>query len=501
MDYSGCDFEWLFAPLLLLTKSDRGLFLLNWVSFLLLPGLLFSVLTRLGVRARVAWHWMWLFPTGYTFLLQAGSAGNDAFTAVYALAMIDFGCRAWASRRAEDMWYSLLAAALLIGTKPISLPLLLPWMILVVPLVPILKRRIFGSALVLLVAAAISFLPLAIMNKHYSGDWLGNSIEPSHLKMHEPLTGILGNSFKLLVDNFVPPLFPQANWWNQHAAQFLPRSWFDAFESAFFQVGELPTEDWAGIGFGVSVLLVISLVAAITISRRPGSPVKMTGPVPDRLRWLVLIAPWISILGFGATSAMSTPARLVAPYYPLLLPLLLVGAGQSQIILRRWWRMLAGGVLILAFVVLALSPDRPLWPAKTILSKAHAQHPDEHLFSRALTVYTVYSQRSDSLAGVRALLPPEVKTVGFLGTEDDSEISLWRPFGERRVKDFFLTDPSDQIRQQVQYAVIGGFNLKYHQTTLDAWLGQSGATVIATTNATMKITEGAQPWYVVRFGP
>ena len=140
----------------------------------------------------------------------------------------------------------------------------------------------------------------------------------------------------------------------------------------------------------------------------------------------------------------------------LLVPLLLVGAGQSQIIRRRWWRGLAGGVLVLAFVVLILSPDRPLWPAKTILSRLQIEHPDQHLIARALKVYTVYSERSDPLAGVRALLPPEIKTVGFIGTEDDTDISLWRPFGGRRVEHFLLADPPEQIRQQVQYVVVGG---------------------------------------------
>ena len=77
MNNRPCGLEWLSAPLLLFTKSDRGLFLVNFLPFLLLPGLIFSVLTRLGVRARVAWHWMWLLPTGYNFLLQGGSLGND----------------------------------------------------------------------------------------------------------------------------------------------------------------------------------------------------------------------------------------------------------------------------------------------------------------------------------------------------------------------------------------------------------------------------------------
>ena len=65
--------------LLLFTRSDRGIFLLNFVPFLLLPGLLFSFWTRLGVRGRIGWHWMWLLPTGYSFLLQAGSAGSDIY--------------------------------------------------------------------------------------------------------------------------------------------------------------------------------------------------------------------------------------------------------------------------------------------------------------------------------------------------------------------------------------------------------------------------------------
>jgi len=118
-----CGLEWLTAPLLLFTKSDRGLFLVNFIPFLLLPGLVFSLFKRLGVRGRVAWHWMWLLPTGYSFLVQAGGAGNDTFPAVYALAAMDFGLRAWESRRASDLWLSFLSAALLTGAKASNLTL------------------------------------------------------------------------------------------------------------------------------------------------------------------------------------------------------------------------------------------------------------------------------------------------------------------------------------------------------------------------------------------
>jgi hypothetical protein len=524
MNNRACGIEWLSAPLLLFTKSTRGLFLINFLPFLLLPGLIFSVFTRLGVRARVAWQWMWLFPTAYNFILQAGSVANDTFPVVYALAMLDFACRAWKSRQSSDLWHSILAAALLVGAKASNLPLLLPGAILIFALLPLLRRKLMTTALVLLLAAVVSFLPMAILNMRYCGDWSGLALERSGMDMKSPVVGVWGNAFLITLNNFVPPLFPLAGWWNQHALEILPQ--FIAtpmsanFEPGFHMIGELPTEDWAGIGFGLSMLLLISVPASLLIGRklergcvqstsrsthetssllRLGLRPQPRSVIPREFCLLVLLAPWIALLAYCMKSGMVTPQRLIAPYYPLLLPLLLIGAGQSQIIRRFWWRVMVGGVLILAFVVLVLSPDRPLWPAKTILSKALVQHPGQRLLTRALNVYTVYGNRSDPLADVRALLRPEIKTVGFIGTEDDTDISLWQPIGERRVEHFLLTDPPEQVRQRVQYVVVGGFNLQLRRTTLDAWLEQSGAELVATTNATLKVSEGVQPWYVVRF--
>ena len=229
---------------------------------------------------------------------------------------------------------------------------------------------------------------------------------------------------------------------------------------------------------------------------------KETGAVPVEFRRLILIAPWIALLAYSMKSGMNTPARLIAPYYPLLLPLLLTGAGQSHVVRRVWWRALATGVVVLAFVVLVLTPDRPLWPAKTILSKLHSRHPNQHLISRALDVYTVYSNRSDPLADVRALLPPEIKAVGFIGAEDDCDISLWLPLGSRRVEHFQLSDPPERFHQeQIEYVVVGGLNLQLRGTTLDAWLQKIGAEVVSATNATQKVSEGPQQWFVVRFKP
>jgi hypothetical protein len=180
---------------------------------------------------------------------------------------------------------------------------------------------------------------------------------------------------------------------------------------------------------------------------------------------------------------------------------LITAAVQSEIVRSRWWQMLAGTTVLLAFLVLGLSPDRPLWPARTILSRWIIRHPSQGWAGRALEVYTLYAQRPDDLAPVRALLPPGTKTVGFVAGVDDNDISLWRPFGSRRVEHYLLTDPPSLPRSRVQYVVVGGFNLNYNHLSLSDWLRRNDAELVATTNAVVKLSEGRQFWYLTRFKP
>ena len=65
---------------------------------------------------------------------------------------------------------------------------------------------------------------------------------------------------------------------------------------------------------------------------------------------------------------------------------------------------------------------------------------------------------------------------------------------------FLLSDPPGRFRQEhIEYVVVGGLNLQLRGTMLDAWLQKTGAELVASTNATLKVSEGPQPWFVVRF--
>jgi hypothetical protein len=214
---------------------------------------------------------------------------------------------------------------------------------------------------------------------------------------------------------------------------------------------------------------------------------------------MILLAPWVALVAYCVKSGMVTGARLISPYYPLLLPVLLLGAAQARLVRTRWWRAIGGLLVLMAVPVTAVTPARPLFPALTIFSRLAHDHPESRLLNRAHRAYAVYRDRSDALANVRSLLPGDVKTVGFLADGDDMDLSLWRPFFGRRVKHVRLTDSGESMRQRgLDWIVVGGAYLAYEKTDLDAWLEEVNGEAVASTNAIIKVSEGPQPWHLVR---
>jgi hypothetical protein len=156
--------------------------------------------------------------------------------------------------------------------------------------------------------------------------------------------------------------------------------------------------------------------------------------------------------------------------------------------------------MLLAFAVVILTPARPLWPVRTVFAKLGNTGANNSLIKRIKGVYLVYADRPDPLACVREVLPENCDVVGFVGESDDTEISLWRPFGQRRVEQILPDDTAAQIRaRHLQYAVVGEVYLTNHQQTIQAWLQQHQASLVQTFTVTLTVAAGPRQWHVVRF--
>jgi hypothetical protein len=498
-----CGIEWVSAPVIALLGTDRWLFLINFISFLLLPGLVFSVFTRLGVRRRVAWCWMWIVPTGYGFLLQAGSIGNDLFGATFALAAVDFALRANRSKLPRDFFVSLLAAAMMTSVKLNNLPLLLPWAVAILPSLGWIRRRTLMVLVVGVWALLASALPTMVMNFKYCGDWSGLVLETGGLK-NDPAFQTGANTVLLAIENFVPPVFPLAGQWNQFADRVTPAGLGARLQQTIMwpdnklQLAEMQMEENAGLGFGVCVLLLASMVVVMFQERnKPGSAV----PMNRDWRWqtCVRLAPVVSLVALLTQSHMSVISRLVIAYYAFLLPPVLVCTGHEWMVTRRWWKISVFAVFTMAAALLVVSPSRPLFPALTLVEKLQTCQPDSRLLARMREVYSVYRGRNDGFAPARAMLPLYLKVLGMV-TFDDPETSLWRPFGSRRIEHVCPQDtPVDLKQRGVEYILVHKELLEpWFKCSLNDWLKQMNARVVQKIPLNLRASRGELDWYLVQ---
>jgi hypothetical protein len=441
-NFSAPGFEWLIAPLFVFFKSDRSFFLINWISFLLMPSLTFRTFCLAGISPKTCWWWMWLLPLGYGYVLQSGGIGNDAFATVYALASVCFVLSADKRERFSDFGWAILSVALLTGTKGSNLPLALPWFVAM-----LLRYRVWISNIPKLlpwmaVALMISFLPTAVLNHKYTGSWTGDSTNQTKVALTNPPAGLLGNSLMLGYCSLQPPLLFSPSKTNNLISSLVPaelKGWLlERFPRFELKIGEIPMEESAGLGLGLTACL------ALWIFNGRRSPI----PLPS-LRgqpWFFLgIAGLGSLLFYMAKMGSESTARLLLPYYPflLLLPLGFYRSPKQPIPKIRWAFLFFASWVI---VPLILSPARPLFPVQKLLTFMG----DSPRFARVRQVYQAYMQRGTCWDPILTILPPNIKTLGFFSHGDDLEAPLWRPLGRRKVisisqEDFDLNNlPSSQ---------------------------------------------------------
>jgi len=499
----GCGMEWASMPLLVFTGTDRWFFLPNAISLVMLPGVLFSVFGRLGVRRRVAWVWMWVLPTGYCYLLQAGGIGNDLFGTLFPLLGLHFALRAVERESIGDAGLALLAAALTTSAKLSNIPLVLPVMVALLPAWRVFVRRPIAAILIAVLTVLSSAVPTAWLNSRYSEDWSGAKAEEVGGMHSDRVLRVANNSVLLVLQNFAPPVFPAAGAWNRAVKEHMPAALHDRLARGFeaggaeWSLSELQWEVNAGMGLGLSLLLLAGFVAGWKGRRQHPPPPHRT---PHRL-W-VLGGMVVAFLAYLAGMGMSGVGRVAAPYYPVILCVALLPACHAAVIRRRWWRGLVFCVLLLALAILCINPPRPLWPAETVLGRMAKQGQPSRTVSLAAETYAVNRARSDALGPLREAIPAGVKTIGLV-TFDDPETSLWRPFGSRTIEHVTPADSAETLRTRgVEYVVVNSFifNQRFGMT-FDGWLARINGTFIKTIPLTLKASIGSQDWHIVAIKP
>jgi hypothetical protein len=499
LNYSTAGWEWIAMPFLQLFRTDRLLFLINVLGFLLLPGLLFSVFRQSGVPRRVAWTWMWILPLAYGYAMQAGSIENDLTGGVFCLMAVHFSLRARRSNRVEDVWLAGLAAALVTASKLSNLPLLLPCLIAVWPALPLLRRRWRAGLGVAGAALLISAAPTVVLNQINTGCWNGDPENLTRIQLKSPTAGLLGNGLLLLEQSFMPPVLPNAHKINAWLDQHLPVAWNRLLKEQFpryqAQLNELPQEENSGLGIGVTLLLLTAVGAAMVRFRLNRQVRKIASPA----LW-VGMGTWVAFLVFITRMGSELDPRILLPYYPLMALPLLALPGQNRLARNNAWRRLALLASLSVVPAVILTPARPLWPAVTVSEWLAQRRPDQAWLRRMATVYACYAKRHDLLAPFRNALPAGVREVGFVAGGDDIDYSLWYPLGDRRV--IYLRNDRRQplvLPAGVEWVVIKQDAWdEVSSVPLKEWIARNKAVVVLSASIMSRVGAGDEAWCLVR---
>lgn len=490
-----CGVEWVTTPLIALAGTDRLAFLPNVASLLVLPGLVFSVLWRMGAKRRVAYCFMWIVPTGYVYLSQIATIGNDVFCAVFPLVALDFALRGRKSGNYADAALGLLAAALMTGAKATIIPLVLPWGLVYLPNIKRLIARPVATALLALVCVFSSILPISYLNDKYSGDWTGTKAEKLDPNWTPTPQFMWQASVILASQNLSPPVMPDPTLEKQAIKFVMRMPPFGGGEEILpVIISEIHQDGDGGAGVGVWSLLFVGWMA--TKFSKAGRVRSQTLP---RWIWWGFISG-LAVASLVFISKMTQPtigsaSRLFTPYYGFIIAIIAVYI-HDQAVRGRWFRVMAYLTFIVAAGLTILSPGHPLWPVKTFL--ARFEDSDSRFIKRMDTVYSAYRVRHDAFRPLLELLPADAKVVG-MDQVDQLETSVWRPFGSRRVFHVTNADTAETVKERgIQYLLIGDPHLQAIGITSAEWAHKMGGTVIASKELLLRAASGHVVWHIVK---
>ena len=267
------------------------------------------------------------------------------------------------------------------------------------------------------------------------------------------------------------------------------RSHFDDSFPRFSVIfGELPQEESAGVGLGITVLVLMTVAFAW---RHWGF-----GKINRQVLNVGALA-WVALLAFMLKTGSEHTARLLAPYYPLLLLPALSLPGVEDLVRRRWHENCARVVGVFVAVTLILTPARPLWPGEKVLGWLCQAFPHNGQLTRAREVYAVYRQRNRLFDPLLRFVPDSVNTIGFIGGWEDAEGPAWQPLGRRKVVRLETNDLLETA--SLEWIIAKNSRVAQSPADFGNWIHQHGGEVVAERAITSTFQTGPEQWSVLRF--
>ena len=501
LDFSSCGFEWQMLPAIIFTRTDRLIFLLNWIPFLLMPGLVFFAFRALGVTGRSARRWMWLLPAGFCYALQCSGLQNDGYMVLYTLAIVALAVLTRARRQIIFLWLALLAAALLTGAKLSNLPLLLPLGLLLLPGLRTVNWFNWKTTVIVFIAVGCSFAPLAFLCWKHTGDWKGDPADQWNAHPRSPAGAFTANAIAMANDAVHPPVFPIAKKINArlkplNESRFMQWLRWAQPNSDGLAFGDMVYEGQAGLGCGLGLYALFVLLGAWFVQ-----PVARGAPAdfPWEWRWAPWGA-WLSLFTVMAEVAFSHVTRYAASIYPLLVISIVLLPRCAALERKKIAALVSGLAMLMVIPVILLTPARPVLPLEQILSRL----PDQPTLKKFAAKYHHWTVMRDDLAPLRDRLPPGTTRLGYGCGFRDTSYGLWKPLGSRVVEEIGLplhrqTPPPAGLK----YAVITGNGLhERYRMDVKTWCDAMKAKVIFELPRNISLVSGEPQidiWYLVEF--
>lgn len=490
MDIAGAGFEWMSLPFLAFGSCERALFLLNFIPFLLLPGLFFIAASGLGLGPRHAKWWMWIWPLSYGIILQAASIGNDMIGAAFALASLAFTARARKNNPVPCLMFSALAAALMTSIKvtmlPLGLPLAVAWVWVAIKRMGPLRAAAWGFVAGILLIPS-SFVPIAMLCAKHTGKWSGNPNNQLKIEVTNPLAGLIVNGSELALGALALPVLPARHVVEERIAGMVDHSnlirWAGSHYPGYHspKLGEIPMEESSGIGMGVTVLGMIWMGAAV-FRKPPGHASR------DALATAVALASLVAALAFLAKAAGNSSPRLMLPFVPLLILALMTFFKPKNLPSPRSRLVVLPALLILPAII--INPNRPLITADFLGSLPIIP---SSIRTRLIDVSAAYAGRGNILSPL-AQRVPNGQTIGFAGEMDHSPLALFRPFRSRRVIEI-----TPESIQQVDWIVATPRGIKNRLgCSAEEWMRRDGFELKSELPLVSKASVGAENWQIYR---